>query len=547
MTGAALAQVSRGDLKQLRETVRRTPTDAGAWFALGVSALEAGEVGEARFAFTQSVYLAPQDVPQAVQAADMLAGAGCAPEAEHLLRRVLERSSDAREAHVRLADLLIETGRAAQAVNELTVALQSNPGDVDLHLLAATAYQRLGQRPEAADHLGEALALEPNHIEAGRRRGAALSELGDTAGAVRCWRRLVMITAGQDLPALTGLGISLSSDGKHVEALQILREVVRRQENAATLADLGMALTAADDIDAATRAFKRALEIEPRSAQAYCGLGLAYQRQERWHEAAQAFRATEQLSPDSAVGALNLGLALVELGDREGARRALARAAALEPHDPEIRDALDDVTADVTAVDHAPEAAPISLAFGTTPTPVVGEGRGFEASITGDLKSFQLFDVLEFLRLQRKTGSLVVSSRQGAGVIRLTEGALTSASAPRVKRLGDALVDSRLITRAQLELALAHQREEPQENIESLGSVLLRERLIDRDKLTTAIRKQVMAALQDMVTWQEGGFSFHPSAEGESAPPVTLDLREVTLKLMRLADETNSGRPRRPD
>jgi Flp pilus assembly protein TadD len=439
--------------------------------------------------------------------------------------------------------LLIDTGRAAQAVNELALALQVKPDDVDLHLLAATAHQQLGQRAEAAEHLAGALATEPNHIEALRRRGAALSEAGDTGGAVRCWRRLVMLTGGQDIPALTGLGISLSSDGKHAEALQILREVVRRQESAATLADLGMALTASNDIDAATRAFKRALEIEPRSAQAYCGLGLAYQRQQRWHEAAQAFRATEQLSPDSAVGALNLGLALLELGDQEGARRALARAAAIEPHDPEIREALDDVT----AVDHHLDAVPVAAPLGTTPTPVVSEGRGFEASITGDLKSFQLFDVLEFLRLQRKTGSLVVSSRQGAGVIRLTEGALTSASAPRVKRLGEALVDSHLITRQQLDVALAHQREEPQENIESLGSVLLRERLLDRDRLTTAIRKQVMAALQDMVTWQEGGFSFHPSAVGEVAPPVTLDLREVTLKLMRLADESNGGRPLRLD
>lgn len=543
MTGAGLAHVSSGDLKQLRETVRRTPADARAWFALGIAALESGEVGEARFAFTQSVYLAPEQLDQGVRAAELLAGAGCAPEAEHLLRRLLERGGASQQVHLRLGNLLIETGRPGQAVAEMNAALQANPGDVELHLLAATAHHRMGQRSEAAEHLAAALVTQPNHIEAGRRRGAILSEMGDSAGAVRCWRRLVMLTAGQDLPALTGLGISLSSDGKHVEALQILREVVRRQENAATLADLGMALTAAGEIDGAARTFKRALEIEPRSAQAYCGLGLAYQRQERWHEAAQAFRATEQLSPDSAVGPLNLGLALLELGDREGARRALGRASALEPNDPEIRGALEEVT----AVDHPVEAAPIAVGVNGTPTPGLGDSRGFEASITGDLKSFQLFDVLEFLRLQRKTGSLVVSSRHGAGIIRLTDGALTSASAPRVKRLGEALVDSHLITREQLEQALAHQREEPQESAESLGSVLLRERLLDHDRLTTAIRKQVMAALQDMVTWQEGGFSFHPSAQGEAAPPVTLDLREVTLKLMRLADETNSGRPRRLD
>jgi Flp pilus assembly protein TadD len=531
--------VTQGGLKQQRELVRQTPSDASAWYTLGTLALEAGEIGEARFAFTQSVYLDPQQVDQALRAVEQLAKAGCDPEAEHLLRRVLERSPGCKEARLRLGKLLIDTGREVQASAELDAVLQTQPRDVDLQLLAATASERQGMLTKASEHLSAALAADPDNIVAGRRLGGVLSQLGDSAGAVRCWRRIVMRTAGKDMAAMTGLGISLSSHGQHNEALQVLTEVARRQSHSpSALSDLGMALTAAGRVDEAAAAFKQALDIEPRSAQAHCGLGIAYQRQSRWHEAAQAFRATEQLAPDNPVGPLNLGLALSELGDKEGARRALLRAAALAPDDPEIRSVLEQAL--------IPEPDP------RTPTPPAGIGgaaaAGFGASINGDLKSFQLFDVLEFLRLQKKTGSLVVSSRQGAGIVRLVEGSLTSASAPRVKRLGEALVDSGLISRAQLERALSHQREEPRESAETLGSLLLRERVIDRDRLTTAIRRQVMAALEDMLSWKEGAFSFHPAqADDGVTPPVSLDLRDVMLKLMRLTDERNAGRPHRPE
>src|SRR5262249_49928521 len=163
------------------------------------------------------------------------------------------------------------------------------------------------------------------------------------------------------------------------------------------------------------------LELDARSAQAYCGLGLAYQRLARWAEAAEAFRATEQLAPENAAGPLNLALALDQLGERDGARLALLRAAALAPEEEGHRRALEQFLARPA----------------TASQPGTGGLRAaeFDASITGDLKSFQLFDVLEFLRLQNKTGALVVSSRQGAGIVRLTQGAVTSASAPGVKRL----------------------------------------------------------------------------------------------------------------
>ena len=131
-------------LKALRETVRQASGDAGAWFGLGEAALSAGEVGEARFAFTQAVYLAPQDIAQAVRAAGHLVSAKCFGEAEHILRRLFEREPENKEVTVQLAALLLDTGRESQAESILGGLVDRHPRDIDLRLLLATACQRYG-------------------------------------------------------------------------------------------------------------------------------------------------------------------------------------------------------------------------------------------------------------------------------------------------------------------------------------------------------------------------------------------------------------------
>jgi tetratricopeptide (TPR) repeat protein len=281
-----------------------------------------------------------------------------------------------------------------------------------------------------------------------------------------------------------------------------------------------MAMLSAGHIDAAIRSCSEALRIDARSAQAYCGLGLAYQRLQRWPEAAESFKIAEELAPDTAIAAFNLGLALAELDRPDEARRALLRASALAPDDAEIRAALDSLPARA-----APTRAPAA------PGP----------RFTGDIKTFALPEVLEFLRLQHKTGSLVVSSRRGAGIVRLVKGQVTSASAPGVGRLGEALVGRGIISRAQLDSALARQRrdESDGDGSEALGDLLIRERPADREPLTRVVFQQVLDAMEEMLAWKEGAFSFHPGGD-RGMPVIAFDLQNVMLEIMRLADERDA-------
>jgi hypothetical protein len=114
-----------------------------------------------------------------------------------------------------------------------------------------------------------------------------------------------------------------------------------------------------------------------------------------------------------------------------------------------------------------------------------------------------------------------------------------------VGRLGEALVARNIITRAQLDAALARQRRDDDatdgDGSETLGDLLIRERPADREPLTRVVFQQVLEALEEMLAWKEGAFSFHPGGD-RGMPVIAFDLQNVMLEIMRLSDERDATR-----
>ena len=512
----------RDTLNRIKQRVRIDGDDRASTRAIAVAALDRGELEDGRRALLQSLNYGADSFETLIDVAAELALAGFRSDAEHVLRRTLDRFPNRAEVKIELARLFLESGNDQNALRVAAVALQEHPRDSDLHALAASANEQLGLYDAAASHWAAILAIDENHSYANQRLAALLERAGDAAGAIRCLRRVVEATGGRDLDAVTSLGITLSADGQHAEAIAALTHVAKSQPDlGGPQADLANALLAADRIEDAITSFSEVLRLDPDSAQAYCGLGLAYQRIQRWHEAAEAFRTTELLAPDQAVGPYNLGLALSALGELDEARGALLRAAALEPDDAGIREALQSLL--VRSAPSEPAAA----------VPRFG----------GDIKTFALPEVLEFLRLQKKSGSLVVSSRRGAAIVRIVRGQVTSATAPGVRRLGETLIARGIITAAALDAALARQRMDGGESADALGAVLLRERPGDRDALKQAVFQQLLDALAELLTWSEGAFSFHPASDRE-LPAISFDLQNVMMEVFRIADERNAEEDR---
>jgi tetratricopeptide (TPR) repeat protein len=517
--------------RDMFDSMRAVPGNAQAWFALGLAALEAGRNDEASYALVHSVQLAPDELDRALVAADRLVEAEAYPAAEEILRAMVQMHPGRTDLRLSLGRVLLAGGNERGALAEVDRALDEDPHDGDLRVLAAGAHERLGELEEAAHHLHAVLTDNPEHRAANRQLGVLLCKTGRAAEAVGYLRRaLAGIDPASGEPA-TLLGIELSRQGEHAQAIALLQSVIAAEPGAAAWANLGMALLAAGNLPEAIHAFQSALEIEERSAQATCGLGLAYQRLGQWPEAAEAFRATERLVPGSPIGPLNLGLALHEMGDAAGARDALLRAAQLAPGDEEIQQALAQLPPGEATP--SPSAAASGQSSVTRPIRV-------GPSIAGDLRTFDLYQVLEFLRIQNKTGSLVLSSRQGAGLIRLARGEITSASAPGVPRLGRTLVESGLVLEHDLRAALGKQSDE-EESAETLGSLLLQQGLVSATQLGRAVLQQILDALAKMTAWSDGSFSLHPTTQGQS-PSISFGVQQVLLEMARQEDETQAGK-----
>ena len=219
----------RDTLNRIKQRVRIDAGDRALTRAQAVEALDRGELENGRRALLQSLKYGSDSFETLIDVAAELAVAGFRSDAEHVLRRTLDRFPNRAEVKIELARLFLESGNHTNAQRVATNALREHPHDSDLHALAAAASEQLGLFDAAASHWAAILAVDADHSYANQRLAALLEQAGDAAGAIRCLRRVVEATDGQDLDAVTSLGITLSADGQHAEAIAVLTHVAKSQ------------------------------------------------------------------------------------------------------------------------------------------------------------------------------------------------------------------------------------------------------------------------------------------------------------------------------
>ena len=133
--------------------------------------------------------------------------------------------------------------------------------------------------------------------------------------------------------ALCARGLMLRRAGQPLEAMQCCREALAIDENhAATLHLVGLLSFDAGQYDHAVEWFSRAIRQDP-NAEYVSHLGAALQRLLRFDEALKAFDKAVQLKPDSAELWRNLGNVLVQLGRDDEALLSYRQAFGLDASD----------------------------------------------------------------------------------------------------------------------------------------------------------------------------------------------------------------------
>ncbi|HEV8577497.1 MAG TPA: DUF4388 domain-containing protein [Thermoanaerobaculia bacterium] len=167
--------------------------------------------------------------------------------------------------------------------------------------------------------------------------------------------------------------------------------------------------------------------------------------------------------------------------------------------------------------------------------------------ISGSLKDVSVADVMQFIHLGRRTGTLLLTRGAEKAMIGFHGGRLVSAQAPRTPKLGDLLVSSGMIDRGILDGAIRAQDEERERR--SLGQILISSGSIDAEGLRQVIAQQIEQAVSEVMVWEAGNFEFaiddlrpiddialYPS---DVLPDADINTQMVLLEAARIFDERN--------
>jgi hypothetical protein len=156
-------------------------------------------------------------------------------------------------------------------------------------------------------------------------------------------------------------------------------------------------------------------------------------------------------------------------------------------------------------------------------------------SLTGDLRTMSLPDVLQWISAGRKTGTLHVRAGSVHKNVAFQDGAIASSSSndPR-ESLSQFLMRERRLSEEQLFRAMLLAEEDGR----PLGTVLVTLGILEEQQLRDTLQRKAEETVYDLFLWPEGRFEF---AEGEVPPEasiaVHMPVTAVLLEGMRRVDE----------
>jgi len=148
-------------------------------------------------------------------------------------------------------------------------------------------------------------------------------------------------------------------------------------------------------------------------------------------------------------------------------------------------------------------------------------------SLVGRLEDLALPDIFQIISLSKKTGTLVVRSRKGTGMVVFKSGQVIQAGSDSIRdSLGNILVSQGMVDQGDLAVALALQKSAPDK---PLGMILAETGATTSKVIEDVVRQQIEDIIYDLLAWEEGFFNFEL---GEIAPKdkIEIDTHDLLLK-----------------
>jgi hypothetical protein len=155
--------------------------------------------------------------------------------------------------------------------------------------------------------------------------------------------------------------------------------------------------------------------------------------------------------------------------------------------------------------------------------------------ISGNLRTMDLPDILQWISGGRKTGTLHIERRSVQKRISFQSGVIrTSWSNDPRESLGQFLIRERLVTEEQLFRALLKQETEGR----LLGSILIADGILQEKALRKSLQAKAEETIYDLFLWPEGKFEFKDGElPANISVSIDVEVTRVILEGMRRVDE----------
>jgi hypothetical protein len=156
-------------------------------------------------------------------------------------------------------------------------------------------------------------------------------------------------------------------------------------------------------------------------------------------------------------------------------------------------------------------------------------------SLAGNLRTMDLPEVLQWIASARKTGALHLERRSVQKRIYFQGGSIyTSWSNDPRESMGQILVRERLITEEQLFKALLRREEQGR----MLGVTLTADGIVSEDDLRRCLKIKAEESIYDLFLWPEGKFEFKDGeTAGDDLIPIELEVTSAIMEGVRRVDE----------
>jgi hypothetical protein len=156
-------------------------------------------------------------------------------------------------------------------------------------------------------------------------------------------------------------------------------------------------------------------------------------------------------------------------------------------------------------------------------------------SITGNLKTMQLAELLQWLSQSNKTGTLVIDNGDTEKKIYFKAGrVISSASTDPNEHLGHFLVSQGLIDENELSKAIEMQERTGM----MLGKILVTIGALEEETLHRLLQRKAQESVYDLFTWAEGDFRFLDGDKPKGTMiAIDLDTTALILEGVRRVDE----------